>query len=62
MDDTEWELVSKYKYLGFFIDEHMDIMDVGDGINFVCEAARRRLNGIRLEILCISTCATWKSK
>ena len=43
LDDTELELVSKYKYLGFFFNEHMDMKK---GINVLSEAAGRSLSGI----------------
>ena len=38
LDATESELVSKYKYLGFFFNEHMDMKE---GINVLYEAAGR---------------------
>ena len=43
LDGTESELVSKYKYLGFFFIEYMDIKE---GINVLSEAAGRSLSGI----------------
>ena len=38
LDGSELELVSKYKYLGFFFNEHMDMKE---GINVLSEAAGR---------------------
>ena len=43
LDGSELELVSKYKYLGFFFNEHMDMKE---GINVLSEAAGRSLSGI----------------
>ena len=42
-DGTELELVSKYKYLGVFFNENMDMKE---GINVLSEAAGRSLSGI----------------
>ena len=43
LDGSELELVSKYKYLGFFFNEHMDMKE---GINVLSVAAGRSLSGI----------------
>ena len=43
LDGFELELVSKYKYLGFFFNEHMDMKE---GINVLSEAAGQSLSGI----------------
>ena len=43
LDGTEMELVSKYKYWGFFFNEHMDMRE---GINILSEAAGQSLSGI----------------
>ena len=43
LDGTELELVSKYKYVRFFFNEHMDMKE---GINVLSEAAGRSLSGI----------------
>ena len=43
LDGTELELVSKYKYLGFFFNWHMDMRE---GINVSSEAAGQSLSGI----------------
>ena len=43
LDGNELELVSKYKYLGFFFNEHMDMRE---GINVLSKAAGRSLSGI----------------
>ena len=40
LDGTELKLVSKYNYLGFFLNEHMDMRE---GINVLSEAAGRSL-------------------
>ena len=43
LDGTELELVSKYKYLGFFFNEHMDMRE---GIIVLSEATGQSLSGI----------------
>ena len=43
LNGTELELVSKYIYLSFFFNEHMDIKE---GINVFSQAAGRSLSGV----------------